>query len=197
MANQDERTFFQRYKWYIIGIGAILLFRFIGSSDSTSGDAVTNYTESEEVVLTEGVVTKLDEVQDEVYKITDEEVVPTIEESRIIANNLDGSVDTFTLEEVAMVDTTLVSEDKGYRRRSGISRVVTYGVIGYMLGRRPVGTPVRRSSYASTSSYNKSTAGSSRVASSATRRTVRTPVKRTGTKSSGYGSGKSSRSYGG
>lgn len=191
---REHRSFFDRYKWYLIGLVAIIGFRaFSSSSDSATSSVV--YDESEVVTPTEGVVTKLDEVQAEVFKITDEEVVPTVAESRIIANYMDGEVDTFTLEEIALVDTTIVSEDRGYRRRSGISTVVHYGLLGYMLG-RPMGSPIRSSSYANRQSYAKAQTGSTRVSNSATRRTVRTP-RPSSTGKSGYGSGRSTKSYGG
>ena len=118
---QERQSFFSKYKWYIIGIiGFFFVKGFFSDSDNSSSSAV-EYDETEIIEPTEGVITDVKEVQDEIFKITDEKVVPTVEESRIVATYMDGGVDTFTLEEVALVDTTIVSEDKGYRRRSSIS----------------------------------------------------------------------------
>ena len=191
---RQEPSFFARYKWYLIGIVGFLVIRSLISSPGTSSSNV-EYIETEVASPTEGVITKVEEVQADVFKITDEEVVSTVEESRIIANYLDGETDTFTLNEIAVVDTTVVSEERGYRRRSGISSIVHYGLIGYMLG-RPMGTPMRSSSYATRDSYNKSQAGRTRVNSTASRRTVRSP-RPSSTGKSGYGSGRSTKSYGG
>ena len=193
----QEQSFLAKYKWYIIAIVGVILFRAIGSnSDSAAPAAAAEYEETTVATPTEGVITKLQEVEPDVFKITDEEVVPTLAESRIIADYMDGAKDTFTVNEIAVVDTTVTSDDNNYRRRSGISRVVHYGLIGYMLG-RPMGSPMRSSSYANRQSYTKSQAGRTRVASSATSRTVRTPRTTSSSGKSGFGSGKSTKSYGG
>ncbi len=192
----QQQSFFSKYKWYIIGILVFLGIRgFMDGNESNTSNNV-EYVESETIEPTEGVVTSVKEVQSEIFKITDEAVVPKVEDSRIVASYMDGGIDTFTLDEIALVDTTIVSEDSDYRRRSGISRMVTYGLIGYYMGRRPYGAPIRQSSYANRESYQKSQAGRSRVTSTATRRTVRTP-RPSSTGKSGYGSGKSTKSYGG
>ena len=193
----QEQSFVAKYKWYILAIVGLIIFRTIGSSsDSNTSAAAVDYEETTVDTPTEGVITKLEEVESDVFKITDEEVVPTLAESRIIASYMDGAKDTFTVNEIAVVDTTLSSDDNNYRRRSGISRVVHYGLIGYMLG-RPMGSPMRSSSYANRQSYTKSQAGRTRVASSATTRTVRTPRAKSSSGKSGFGSGKSTKSYGG
>jgi hypothetical protein len=192
--NSQQESFFSRYKWYILIIGGLILFRLFSGNEQNSNN--TDQYESNEVIEpTEGVVTTLQEVDTNTFKITNEEVVPTVEESRIVANYMDGGVDTFTLQEIKMIDTTVTSNDNGHRRRSGISRVVHYGLIGYMLG-RPWGSPIRSSSYATRQSYDKAQTGRTRVNSSATRRTVTTP-RRTTTGKSGYGAGRSTKSYGG
>ncbi|WP_235299167.1 hypothetical protein [Portibacter marinus] len=195
---QRQQSFFGQYKWYLIGI-AVLVFYMVGKKNNdesgkpNEGDTV--YIESTVQEPTEGVITQLKEVEPEVFKITNEEVVTAKEDSRIIATYLDGAKDTFTLQQIAVVDTTIQSENKEYRRRSGISTAIHYGLLGYWLG-RPMGTGINRSAYASTDAYNRSQTGRTRMTNTATRRTVRSP-RPSSTGRSGYGSGRSTRSYGG
>lgn len=194
-------SFFSKYKWYIIIIGGLLAFRLFSTSDgtNTSTTNATSYSNAEEVVQpTEGVITKIAETEADVFKITDEEVVADPAQSRVIASYLDGSVDTFTLAELAAIDTTATAtntSDRNHYRRSSIGTIAYYGLIGYMIG-RPMGYPIRSSSYANTTSYNKAQTGATRVSNTATRRSVSTP-RATSTGKSGFGSGRSTKSYGG
>lgn len=191
---ERQQSFFGRYKWHLIG--AVLLIGYLGYKDGKkSSSEQLVHVESTVAEPTEGVITKLQEVEPEIFKITDEEVVGSKADSRIITTYLDGAIDTFMLEEIAVIDTTIVSEDRNYRRRSGMSTALHYGLMGYWLG-RPMGTPIRRSSYASSDSYGKAQNGRTRMNSSATRRTVRTP-RPSSTGKSGFGSGSRTRSYGG
>ncbi|GLR16620.1 hypothetical protein [Portibacter lacus] len=193
---QRQESFFGKYKWYLIILGVMVFYMISKNntpSSSNTGDTV--YIESTVQEPTEGVITKVKEVEPEIFKITEEEVVATKDDSRIIATYLDGGVDTFQLQEIAVIDTTLQSEDSHYRRRSGISTAVHYGLLGYWLG-RPMGSGIRQSSYANSDAYNRSQNGRTRMNSSATRKTVRTP-RPSSTGKSGFGSGKSTRSYGG
>jgi hypothetical protein len=192
-----QESFFSRYKWYLIGL-VILVFYMIGKNDAQKSSAPDKYVAIESTTVqepTEGVITRLKEVEPEVFKITEEVLVPTKEESRIITTYIDGEIDTFMLEELAVIDTTIVSEDRGYRRRSGMSTAIHYGLLGYVLG-RPMGTPIRQSSYANSDSYNRSQNGRTKMNNTATSRTVRTP-RPSSTGKSGFGAGKSTKSYGG
>jgi len=192
---ERQQSFFARYKWHLIGVLVLIGYMGFknGKSSASSDDVV--YIESTVTEPTEGVITKLKEVEPEMFKITDEEVVASKADSRIITTYLDGTLDTFRLEEISVIDTTIVSEDRHYRRRSGMSTALHYGLMGYWLG-RPMGTPIRRSSYASSDSYGKSQNGRTRMNSTATRRAVRTP-RPSSTGKSGYGAKRSTRSYGG
>lgn len=195
---QGQQSFFGRYKWYLIILGVLVFYMIGKQNNDESGKpdgSDTVYIESTVQEPTEGVITKLEEVEPEIFKITEEEVVASKEDSRIIATYLDGAQDTFTLQQIAVIDTTIQSEDRQYRRRSGISTAVHYGLLGYWLG-RPMGTGIRRSSYASSDAYTRSQNGRTRMSNSATRRTVRTP-RPSSTGKSGYGAGRSTRSYGG
>jgi hypothetical protein len=191
-----QESFVSRYKWYLIGLVALVFYMIVKSdSPSSTSDQYVAIESTTVTEPTEGVITRLKEVEPEVFKITEEELVPTKEESRIITTYMDGEVDTFLLQEIAVVDTTIVSEDKGYRRRSGISTALHYGLLGYWLG-RPMSTPIRQSSYANSDAYNRSQNGRTRMTNTARTRTVRTP-RPSSTGKSGFGAGKSTKSYGG
>jgi hypothetical protein len=167
-----------------------LLALLVGTSFALSScGGSSNYTEEEKVELTKGLITELKEVEQNKFKITDETVVENKEDSRIIATYLDGTIDTFTVDEVKVVE----SDSPNYYRRSGMSSVLMGGLMGYYMG-RSFSSPPRASAYADPKTYNRvnSTAGST-LNSTARRTTVRRPTK----SSSGYGSGRSTRSYGG
>lgn len=140
------------------------------------------YQETEVMTPTQGIITEVKEMESELFKITDETIVPTIDDSRIIAEYMDGVRDTFTLAEAELVD----AENP---RRRGTRGVLMYGMMGYMMGRSMNQTP-SRSAYASDAAHKKSTTSTNSLRSSASRKTVRTPKK-------GFGSSKSTRSYGG
>lgn len=143
----------------------------------------TSYETTEVLEATQGVVTTVKETEKDLFKITDEEIVTTKADSRIIAQYMDGAIDTFTLQEAQLTD----AENPG--RRSGMRGVLMGGMMGYMMGKR-MSTPLSSSAYANSSAYNKSNAKNSSLRSTASRRTVSSPKK-------GFGSSKSSRSYGG
>ncbi len=165
-----------------LAIGSTILFTGCGDN--------VEYVEEEEIQeFTQGVITTVDEVETDRFKIADETVVPKKEDSRIIANYLDGTADTLTLDEARLVD----ADDPQHRRRSSMSGVLMAGFIGYHMGRSPK-VPPSASAYKNKSTFDKvkNTTGKS-MASTAKKTTVKRPK----TGKSGYGSGKSSRSSGG
>ena len=181
-------------KWSFYGLIAVYFVYSVFIKKDESATEQMTYTEETVLEPTQGVVTTVEEIQAEVFKITDEEVVEVKEDSRIIANYMNGKVDTFTLEEVALVDTTITDRNNPNYGRRMIRSVVIGGAIGYMMG-RPMGRGLNRSSYRSDAAYNKSNSSTkTRMTNTASKRTVRKPVAR---KSTGFGSGKSTRSYGG
>ncbi len=170
------------FRWIIYGALALyLLYNFFGSS--SSGD---DYIEETLEEPTQGIICHLQEQEKDLFKITDEELIDKREDSRIYATYLDGKIDTFTIDEVSITD----ASDP---RRSMMRSVMMGGMIGYMMG-RPMGSGIARSSYANQSAYDKSTSGRTNLRSSARKTTVRKPASRS---KSGFGSSKSSRSYGG
>jgi len=154
----------------------ILLFAFISCGDSSQ------QTTEEILSPTQGIITKVKEVEEELFKITDEEIVNKKEDSRIIASYLDGKIDTFTLEEAKLVDAD-------NPRRRGVNGVLLGGMMGYMMGRN-MNQPLSRSAYANDGAYNKSNTANSKLRSTATRRTVSKAK-------TGFGSSKSTKSSGG
>ena len=162
---------------YIILL-AIAITTFVACGEPTS-----EYTTEEVLKPTNGVITEVKEMQEDLFRITDETIVPTVEESRIIAEYIDGTRDTFTLEEARLVDGE-------HPKRNRMSGILMGGMMGYMMGRN-MSSPTNRSSYASDAAFKKSATNTQAVRASASRTTVRTPRK-------GYGrSTKSTRSYGG
>jgi len=155
-----------------------LVFTSCGSSEQ-------EYTEETKYELTQGLITEVEEVEKELFKITNETNVPEIADSRIIATYLDGVKDTFTLEEARLVDAD------NPRRRS-MNGVLMGGMMGYYMG-RSLSSPVNRGAYKTPSAYQKATKTTSTLKQTAKRTTVRRPVN----SSKGFGGGKSTRSYGG
>jgi hypothetical protein len=153
---------------------------------TSCGGEKKDYVESTVEDPTQGILAEIEEVEENRFKINNEEIIAKREDSRIIAKFLNGTIDTFTLDEITLVEANNPN-------RSMMRSVLMGGMIGYMMG-RPMSTPINRQSYASDNAYNKSNSGTNQLRSTATRRTVRTPKANS---SSGYGSRKSSRSYGG
>lgn len=145
-------------------------------------------TTEEVEIPTQGLITTVVEVQTEQYKIEDEQTIPDTSQSLIIAKYLDGNIDTFTLAEARLVT------ESGYTgARSGLFTAAGYGLFGYMLGRSMTGFSPSPSAYVDPQTHNRvnNTTGNT-VRSSATRVSRPAAGSRTG-----YGSGRTSRSYGG
>ncbi|MEM8907384.1 MAG: hypothetical protein AAGD05_06010 [Bacteroidota bacterium] len=162
---------------WVIG-STLLMSTFISCGDNVE------YVTEEVMTPTQGIVTEVKEMEKDLFKITDEQVVATPADSRIVAEYMDGVRDTFTLEEARLVDA------ENSTRRSSMNSVLMGGMIGYMMG-KSMSTPVSSAAYANNAAYQKSTAQTNnQLRSTASRKTVRKPK-------SGFGSSKSSRSYGG
>ena len=146
----------------------------------------------------QGIVTELREVSAGEWRIADERVVDDSTQSRVIATRLDGATDTFTLDQigrdgaVAAADST---SGRGYRRGSFFTPILFYGLFGSRFGRSYgfAGAGPRPGAYVNRGTYNRvqSTAGNqlrtARPGGSARPSSSRT----------GYGSGRSTRSFGG
>ena len=163
-----------------IAIGSALVMTGLISCGDSGGQ---EYETSVELTPTQGIVTEIKEVQQELFRITDEIVVETKDDSRIIAEYMDTTRDTFTLEEAKLY----YAENPS--RGRAMNGILMGGLMGYMMG-KSMSTPVSRNAYSSDKAYNKSTTSNNSLRSTASKRTVKTPKK-------GFGSSKSSRSYGG
>lgn len=195
MVDQQENggaSMFSKIKWVLYGLIAIwVLSTLYNRSNNSNSGAVT----IEKKAVEEGLITTLREVETDVFKIENEEVVAKKEDSRLITNYMDGTIDTFTLQEVALIDTTVTDRSNPRYRNRMMHSVVMGGAMGYLMG-RSMSSPLMRSSYSSQSAYNKSsTQTRTRMTNSAARRSVSKKPSKSGR--SGFGSGKSTRSYGG
>jgi len=183
ISNQKMEEQHRGIPWRWILYGCIGLY--VISGIFRKGDSGNDYIEETLEEPTQGIIVELKETEENLFKITNEEIIEQRELSQIIANFLDGTVDTFGIDEVKLME----ANDP---RRSMLRTAAYAGLFGYMMG-RPMGSGVARSAYASDGAYNKSNSGRNALRSTARKTTVRRPA----SASKGYGSGKSSKSYGG
>lgn len=177
---EGQNSFSLKYIIY----GALGLF-VVYNMFFKSNDSGSDYVEETLEIPTQGINLELEETEKDLFKITDEEIIEQRADSRIIASFLDGSIDTFSLDEVTLTQ----ANDP---RRSLIKTAAYAGLFGYMMG-RPMSAGVSRGAYASDNAYNKSnSAGRNQIRSTSRKSTVRRP-----TSSKSYGGGKSTKSYGG
>ncbi len=167
----------------LVGLGIIGTLHFTSCGSSQDYEEVTEIE-----AMTKGVITEVEETTKDRFLITDEKLVETVDESRIIAQYLDGKRDTFTLDEARLVAADSTSTD---RRRSGLSSIMRAGLMGYFFTRGFGGPSM--GAYKSPSTYASSRTANNTMRSTAKTRTVRKPV----SGKSGFGSGKSTRSFGG
>lgn len=172
-----------KYGLYAL-LGGYLIYSIFFSSPSASG------TTTEEVALpTQGLITVVQEVEADQFKIADEQTIADTSASLIVAKYLDGRIDTFTLAEARLMS----GESGGRSTGSSIARAASYGLMGYFMG-RSMGSRPSPGAYVDQKTYNKVSNGAgNKMQNSAARKTVtRRP---SGT--SGHGSGRSTRSVGG
>ena len=136
---------------------------------------------------TTGVITTVREVNAGNFKIASEEPVPSVADSRIIIQPLDGQVDTLTLAEAKAIS---ASQDTTTTRSRGV-RSGGLGFFGYMMLGRMMGGGINRGAYVNGAAYNR--------ANSTTGSTMRSSARRVGgaSRNTGFGSGRSTRSVGG
>lgn len=143
---------------------------------------------------TQGLVTTLTEVSEGDYRIASEETTPSVDDSKIILNKLDGTSETITLAEarsMTTADSTRYSNDerRAVRRSSG-------GFFWFMMYNRMGGHSPRSSAYVNQTAYNRSASSGSALNSSA-RTTTRTRSGFGKSSSASRSSGGSTRSFGG
>ncbi len=163
----------------------LLLFLACGLIFTSCGSDTETY---EEEIPTEGLITTVKEIDTDLFKIEDEATVANPADSRIIANYMDATSDTFTLAEARLM------KANGSGREQSVVRSAGMGYFGFIMLGRMGGIAPRAGAYTNASAHSKASKGAgSRMKSSANRVTRTRPS----SGKSGYGSGKSTRSYGG
>ena len=182
-----------RINAYVLSKKLALLGFFAGAIllQSCSGDGSPRIKDSEEKTIyesTKGVITEVEEVAPgNDYKIIDERIIDEKEKSIAIVHALDGSVDTLSLRKIESE-----SSSSNYRH-SGLRSILYYSLAASFFNRNLGNVTPNSSYYKDANAYNKSTGLKNDLKSTATSRRVRVP----GASSTGYGSGRSFRSFGG
>lgn len=147
------------------------------------------YETEEKVLLTKGLVTEIEEVGTDEYKITNETAIDDTSGSKVIAHHLSGKIDTLTMQEVREQQ----HQGGSTYHSHGMGSVLMHGMMGYYLG-RSLSSPINPGVYRDQSTYNRVASSTGRTI---TNSAVRTTVRRPSSGSSGFGSGRSTRSFGG
>ncbi len=158
----------------------------------------------DEQAAEKGIVTTVREVSEGEFKIEDEQMVEEKSASAIIAKYADNTTDTIPLSEMQqmMQDSTLAQASQDtthnrhhyYRRHNSMFSVVSYGLMGYMLGRSMGSFRPRPGAYMDRSTYQRVTSTTGTRFRNAT---TRSSSSRPSRGKSGYGGSRSTRSYGG
>ena len=104
-----------------------LLFTMAGGLTlytSCSSGGETEYVSETVLEPTQGLITKVEEVKKDAFKIADETTVEKKEDSRIIAQYLDGKVDTFTLEQVKLEKIIAIQKPTGKVRKVVVTKIL-------------------------------------------------------------------------
>lgn len=135
-------------------------------------------------VPTEGLITTVKEVSAGDYKIESEVPVGVVADSRIIVEDLAGDRDTFTLEQAKLI--SQVADPNSSEGRSMHSAGMGY--FGFLMLGRMGGTP-SSGAYVNSGAHQSATNNAGSRMSSSAKTTTRSK--------SGFGGGKSTRSFGG
>lgn len=163
----------------------LLIFLACGLIFTSCGSSSTETVEVE--IPTEGLITTVKEVEKDLFKIENEETVADTSDSRIIANYMDMTSDTFTLDQAR-----LMQSSPG--REGSVVRSAGMGYFGFIMLGRMGGRAPRAGAYTDPKAHSKASNGAGKKMKSSANRVTRT---RPSSGKSGYGSGKSTRSYGG
>ncbi|MES2730427.1 MAG: hypothetical protein V4714_01720 [Bacteroidota bacterium] len=121
-----------------ITIGSTLSLALLGGMGlmQSCGNDEQNREEETETVYTKGVQTYIEETEKGVFKITDEKTVDP-NDSKVFITYLDGRRDTLNLEEARRIVDQRENHNQGqsYHHESGLSNVLFYGGMGYLMGR--------------------------------------------------------------
>ncbi|XLS27727.1 hypothetical protein ACJD0Z_11030 [Flavobacteriaceae bacterium M23B6Z8] len=175
-------------KLAIVGLFSSTLL--LNSCFSDNGEPrIKEYDEKTIYESTKGIVTEVEEIEPgNDYRILDEKIIDDKSKSIAIVHALDGSIDTLSIAKIESDK----NNDNGYRH-AGLRPILYYTLASSLFRNNLAGVTPDSRYYKNESAFNKSTALKNDLQSTATRRTVRTPK----ASSSGYGKGKSFRSFGG
>jgi hypothetical protein len=169
------------------GIYAVIGFFIL--SNLFGGDSESETTTEEVAIPTQGLITVDQEMEKDKFKISDEVTIPDTSESLIVANYLDSTSDTFTLSEARLVEA-----GGGSSVARSVVRAASYGLFGYMIGRSMMSHRPNPNAYTDPKTHQKVTQNAGAKMNQTAARSTRT---RPTSGKSGYGGGKSTRSYGG
>jgi hypothetical protein len=170
----NHQLMWQKVKYYVYGAIALVIIY----------NACFRSPEMEEVP-TQGLITTVTEVEPEKFKIEDEQTVQDTNDSRIIAKYLNGNIDTFTLAEARLVQ----SAGFGAAGVAGMAmQAATFGFLGYMMGRAMTSRP-SAGAYTNQGTYDR--------VNNTTGNSIRSTTARVPKGRSGFGGGRSTRSFGG
>lgn len=173
------------------GTLSCVLLSFIIIFSSCGGSSSDQWETKEVKIPSQGLITVLQEVQKDQFKIEDEKTIPDTSASLVIAKYMDTTIDTFTLDQIRLMRT---ESGGGSYRSNGIMTAASLGLFGYFMGRSMARRP-SAGAYTNQSAYNRSQSTGNAMNQSAATRTTKT---RRPTGTSGHGSTKkSTRSYGG
>lgn len=166
-----------------IGIGtalAMTLFSgtYLSSCNPANDEAAYSY---EETSYTKGIRSYIKEVKPGEFKITDEEAVDAAK-SLAIVTYMDGHTDSLsTTAAKALIDGEIKAQQSGGYHSNGLSSMLLYGGLGYMLASRSGNGYMNnyrnddnrsRAAYANSSAYNSARNAVSSVNGSRVSRTV-------------------------
>jgi hypothetical protein len=190
-----------------IGISSALLMAIAGSGflisgcDPNKGGSEEEFS-YEEVSYSKGVISHIKEVKPGEFQITDEEAVE-ISQAKAIVSYLDGHTDTLSVETSRALIDKEISNGAEVGHQSGLSSMLLYGGMGYMMGRMMGGGSIndRRQQagntsgvYGSQAAQQKAQAVQRDVDGSRSARTVKS---RPANSRSGFMGSKGGRSVGG
>jgi hypothetical protein len=184
MTQLRKGSFIKRAKDISIGgaLAVVLLsggMLFTGCGSNEDNEADYSY---EETSYSKGIRSHIKEVKPGEFKITDEESVDQ-DKSVAIVTYLDGHTDSLsTTAAKALIDADIRNNQTNVGHHSGLSTMLLYGGMGYMLGRNSGNSYMNNfrnngsasGFYSSPESFTKSQGAVSAVNASRTTRTVTT-----------------------
>ena len=183
MTQIRKGSFIKKVKDISIG-GALALavlsgFAITGCSSNEEDEAAYSY---EETTYSKGIRSYIKEVKPGEFKITDEQNVG-VDSSQAIVTYLDGHTDTLSAAaSKALIDEEIRTNGQAVGHHSGLSSMLLYGGMGYMLGRNMNNgymnsyrdPNVSKGFYSNPSAFDKSQSAFRQADASRTTRTVTT-----------------------